>query len=738
MGIKKLLGQLPGGKAEDTRRGFGNLKILRNKNRPVDIDTGTLIFACTLKHRVAHNAGNYEPAAREFQRILITINLEKWDYCCVFDGRPPIEKQHEHQRRKDRNEGSDDAITINSTFIAMCSKVCNRYFANYVVGPSEADMQVGRRREGTVAVCRDADLIAYGHKIVVIVDSYSNEEYRVIDMEAPVDAEMKDTLPLYFYYRRFGLRVIHWWAAVMGCDISVNENGILYAGPKAFFKALRSLDHVPSSDLSTLNFANALREHVGAACRLSWGVHQLAAELDRVAKLFTSDGTYYDDDGNVLKITGELVRERSRATVRHMRGDLDPKTGAEFTASQKAEINAIECHNLLHNSAARRSSLRGLSLPEGRENVESCRVEELKAMLVVRGGSVTSKEGRALNRGELVQLVKAYMSMESQNQKHTTYFNRTRVNNGIFANIDTSVRRTVPQIVQSLVNCDEFEPSLHQFFVYIQLLLTNERFSHDYGSIALEAPELQEKFIHESFFHVGESTNQKNITSGLTKVLEMDKLIYHANAWSEDGKSLYILSKQVASQVRDAKTRKKTAHGEKPLSSEYLVMMQLLVSATTVESHGHTLGIISRIMRSYCGSCVAGCGMCYHRGALLWMQHMHWGEGRPTPKPTTSGFCPWIPGGRSKRNNTTLKPASTLIVEKLPRSNAEAQAKLDRGRKHNLREGLGASYDVRGGNERKLGALSSPEYVSAGRVGPLFRCLRAAQRKATTNDEDDE
>ena len=41
---------------------------------------------------------------------------------------------------------------------------------------------------------------------------------------------------------------------------------------------------------------------------------------------------------------------------------------------------------------------------------------------------------------------------------------------------------------------------------------------------------------------------QKNIVCGLTKVVEMDTILYHAITWPEDGKSVYIMSKQQASQ----------------------------------------------------------------------------------------------------------------------------------------------------------------------------------------------
>ena len=43
-------------------------------------------------------------------------------------------------------------------------------------------------------------------------------------------------------YHKYGIRVIHWWDAVMGYDISVHKAGIIGAGEKAFIAALRSFD----------------------------------------------------------------------------------------------------------------------------------------------------------------------------------------------------------------------------------------------------------------------------------------------------------------------------------------------------------------------------------------------------------------------------------------------------------------------------------------------------------------
>ena len=94
MGVKGLLYQLPCTPAI----GFYALVELSNRDNPVDIDTGTLIFVCALVHIEAYRVGNYEPSLREFQRLLIVLGkVHKWNFTCIFDGIPPPEKQHEHR-----------------------------------------------------------------------------------------------------------------------------------------------------------------------------------------------------------------------------------------------------------------------------------------------------------------------------------------------------------------------------------------------------------------------------------------------------------------------------------------------------------------------------------------------------------------------------------------------------------------------------------------------------------------
>ena len=151
----------------------------------------------------------------------------------------------------------------------MSVEVCRVFFISCIVLPAEADMQAGRNDNTAIPVCRDSDLLGYGNKEVVIVDSYFKEEARVFDMTVPVTDEIKEKYPLYVYYHKHGVQVLHWWAAVMGCDISEHESGIHDAGEKAFLSALASFDSAEAQLLTTKSFAEALREHSGGI--RSWG-----------------------------------------------------------------------------------------------------------------------------------------------------------------------------------------------------------------------------------------------------------------------------------------------------------------------------------------------------------------------------------------------------------------------------------------------------------------------------------
>ena len=134
--------------------------------------------------------------------------------------------------------------------------------------------------------------------------------------------------------------------------------------------------------------------------------------------------------------------------------------------------------------------------------------------------------------------------MEAKNKRSTVCFSQNCNKNGIFADIDTSERQTVSQIVDQLLGSSALEPSLCRFCVDINGVMEVGRFVDDYSTTALEAPELPEKFIHQLCVHVRGSIVANNTVSLLAEVLKMEKLTYHTITWVEDQKSNYILSKQ--------------------------------------------------------------------------------------------------------------------------------------------------------------------------------------------------
>ena len=76
------------------------------------------------------------------------------------------------------------------------------------------------------------------------------------------------------------------------------------------------------------------------------------------------------------------------------------------------------------------------------------------------------------------------------------------------------------------------------------------------------------------------------------------------------------------------------------------------------------------------------------------------------------------------------------MIERLPRSEAKAKAKLKCDRQYNLRFGVDARYDVFGGNTNKIKLLESPDYTSPARLSTLFERLEAAQVRAAAAESD--
>ena len=102
-----------------------------------------------------------------------------------------------------------------------------------------------------------------------------------------------------------------------------------------------------------------------------YSIKVITDELKRVAQWFALVRTFYDNSGNLMSISSKLLAEATPATRQYMRGEVNPKTGVAFTATEQHKIDSVNLHNLLKNSAARRNTIRGVSLPDNRDTVAS-------------------------------------------------------------------------------------------------------------------------------------------------------------------------------------------------------------------------------------------------------------------------------------------------------------------------------------------------------------------------------
>lgn len=217
--------------------GFSNINA---KKERIGLDAGGLLFHCALMYKDSYLSGNYCPALQEFMSIVRLLSfLLKWRMCIVFDGCKSILKRYEYERR------SNNDLHITSRLIALAAKVCHDLFVPYIVAHEEADPQCLKNLPGigvpTLIVTGDSDLLAYGAKRVIIVHSWSREEFRVFDLHGELDESNLDKYPLLRTYHTSGGEIIfQLWAACCGCDFTPDSNGLRGVGPaQKFLRSLR-------------------------------------------------------------------------------------------------------------------------------------------------------------------------------------------------------------------------------------------------------------------------------------------------------------------------------------------------------------------------------------------------------------------------------------------------------------------------------------------------------------------
>jgi 5'-3' exonuclease len=760
MGFSPFLAYLPGG----TTYGEG-LHSLGLEDVPVNIDAAGLLWQCAFRCQEDYLNGNIVPAAKLFQDAAANVYFNlRWDALFVFDGADPAEKRHEHARRRghqdqeqhdnddDNNNDSPESRTIRNTgeYIALCAKICRELQIPFLVSPLEADAQVvfTRQSEDLVVVTGDADIFAYGQKKVVLIKSWSSncEIFRTYDLDGDYYDSPGNLHVINRAYIRFGVVAFQVWAAVVGCDISVTGSGISGVGPatiEAAFEELLLDENVVQ--LQSSQFSMLLHEKARKFESLAT-TDEIESELLRVVKWFSLDAQCYDSEGNIIsKKLGHIIHGTAINQRRHMQGARDPKSyrGSEALADESCcKLEAYNTSDAFHHSTTTGMDERA-SLPTGRDSLGTCTVSELQKMVLARGGGIKDTAGKNMNKAALVLLLKKYFFLEKEVPSQQVYYNRDREKNGTFAKINTDNGADIPTIVSQLIGASESHNGL---LLEVQDLLHDKKFMDDFDDVALHSPELHETTIRAFFIHIGYNPKQKTLGSSYQRVLDLDDVMYHAIAEGacvkrsgRGARFFYILTKVEASYSSDQKTRNKTAVGEKPLRKEYLTVIKVLAEDTTMDTHAHTLGLITAVVDSWCLLCKAGGGgMCIHCSQALYIQFFHWTEGRPVAKPGTSNLCRWLQRGSPSKRPTTTKPASDLQCQKLPKSTKEAEYRMAApNTKRNTTEGMSARYDVFGNNKDKRNAVR-PGALMFSKTRPAIQELWAALREANTKQQNRE
>lgn len=717
MGIKDLLPHLPGGGANKYKISFYELGM---EGKDVPFDAAGALFDCAAKHAADYLRGNYIPALIELTHLLVHMrSVCKMKLRVYLDGRENAAKSPEIARRQARVEAArlrnDLRGQIKNTpeYIAAAVVLCNFLSIPVIVSAYEADPQVSyaAMAQSLTPITGDSDLLAYGiASRIVIVKGYCIQQYRLIDLDADVG---EGEYPLLDLYRKWGRIVFQLYAACRGCDFTALPSGISGVGYETFLFLVSRVE----GDLSAKSLALSLwSHHEDIATKNGFkSADDVGRFMQHVVDVYAL-GLIYDGQSNIIDMTGRLVVDATTHSKRHMLGDLDSRTGEEFSDELRDQLQSMDCSQLNAKTAADASAIRGVKLPDGKA-ADNCHVPELRDFVAARGGKIS------MARDDLVSAVKCYQFIEQQVPK--AYVDRNPDPNGLlYTTISTSCTRSIEQILHDL-NAATGRMTGHQGVAG----LIRETFEHyhnglfedRYDNIARVAPELKEDFIYRQFGHIGASICEKNIGDALKRCFYDNETSYHAIAFVPNTNKVIILSKAHASMARDEKTRSKTDDGQPPKKNEYLLMMELFYKKSDEIELGHSLGVFTTMGRSYCTSCIAGLGNCRHRSERLWYQYHHWTPERlGIDRPSTLLACSWAPGGKALVCDVRAKIHEQQTV-KMEATIKGQTAKLERGVKRDCTEGRSCDYEVHL-NIKKRGP--QPGRFTKERTRQLFELLR--------------
>lgn len=281
-----------------------------------------------------------------------------------MDGRFNLDKQPEIERRRIRAEDAEannDAIgQIRNTpeYIARAAHVCRFLGIKVYTSAYEADPQVSYASIANELVPQsaDSDILAYGTPgKAIIVKSFLHEWFRVIDPYADISHGDYPLIDLFQYH---GIIVFRLYAACLGCDFTHIRSGIRGIGYATFV----SLANMIEGELTARSLGEVIwREENGIATN-EYNNFESEVDIEMYSQSVVdvySMGRVYDEESNIIDISGEQVSAATTLTKRHMTGKVNCRTLESFSDDLTRELDKIDVSQLLHQTASNASNIRG-------------------------------------------------------------------------------------------------------------------------------------------------------------------------------------------------------------------------------------------------------------------------------------------------------------------------------------------------------------------------------------------
>eukprot|EP00978_Attheya_sp_CCMP212_P040771 scaffold226268_cov53-Attheya_sp.AAC.2 len=548
-------------------------------------------------------------------------------------------------------------LSNTSRYIGLVARLLVRSMElPFIIAPVEADGQLAACAKDGVVISRDNDMLALGvaWKVSVLNCGWMSGEAEMLSLAdcPPSDlyrdhsvsgsTEIEKLAPLRDVYRRHGVDGLVYFAATCGCDFTPLKSGIPKIGPKTIGRFLASYEGVLTPRL----FAELLTNEAVLVDKITKEFRSdivMSEDPDLLYKEYIlpvtdafSGAFYYTPDFKVMTLQSKEIIDGALFCVdtnrRHGLGELDPKSGDEYTLEDQVVLKGFSFQTL--GKSIFRESHENVSSCLIPEDFESFLIPQLRGIVAARGGTVTH------NKTELLDIVRAMKELVDEYEPIV---------------IDTSGGLMLPTLsykstlkpaveIDKILSTREIHSEKNRWaretLVVAQECYQKNMVVEDPEKISEISAFYDRNLLKFYFSDVGTvgSDNKKCLRDSYSKHIEQVSVEnapqrYHGYAIIGEDRHLLITT-QSASLGKDESSRPTKERGQKPDPKQYISILEFRVEPTSIEKGDrHDYEQVVDITKAYC-CCKAGAAKCVHDGMAIRDQIRMWG-----PLPVDKSIC---------------------------------------------------------------------------------------------------